>query len=242
MTLPLFHLAELAEAEAEALLRGSEGRHAARSMRMTVGEELELADGVGTRATGTIISVDGDDVHVALSAKAVEERPLPSVTLVQALAKGGRDEMAVEICTELGADRFIPWQADRSISRWDKARAAKGRDKWQAQAFSAAKQARRTFFPTVDAVVTSKQLATLIEASPQTVICHEEATKPIQNVEFGNDVMVVVGPEGGISPEELDAFVRAGATPVSLGRTILRTSTAGALATAAINIVSGRLT
>ena len=240
VTNPVFVVPDLTEDALTWELGGAEGRHAARSMRLRAGEPLDLVNGFGLRVSGVVQSVVGDVIIVDVVRVIQEKAATPQVTLVQALAKGARDEMAVEICTELGVDRIIPWQADRSIVRWDSQRSKKGADKWRTVAFAAAKQARRATIPTVEPMVTSKGLTTQIAACKDVFICHEDASASIENASFGPNVMVIVGPEGGISDQEMEAFKDAGGKPISLGRNVLRASTAGAVAVARLNFLTGR--
>lgn len=240
MTLPVF--VDLnADASVEYLtLDGPEGRHAATVMRTRPGDLIEVVNGQGVRIRSEVEEVTPTGLKLRAVKTVQDPQPVPRVTIVQALAKAGRDEMAVEICTELGADTFIPWQADRSIVRWNAQKALKGEKKWRDQAVAAAKQARRSYIPEVKSVIRSAELARAIADFHQVLICHETATLAIENIDFGSDIAVVVGPEGGISDAELAAFEEAGATTVSLGPHVLRASTAGAVALAAISIVSGR--
>jgi 16S rRNA (uracil1498-N3)-methyltransferase len=212
------------------LLDGPEGRHAALVKRLRVGEPVDLVDGRGTRATGTISATTKDTVTVAVSARDQEPAPSPRLVVVQALAKGDRGELAVELCTEVGVDEVVPWSASRCIAKWND----KVGQRWASTALEASKQARRSWFLTVADVATTAQVTQL---PGQLLVLHEEATTPLSSVEPAGDVVLVVGPEGGISSEELSAL---GGTAVRLGPTVLRTSTAGAAAAAVISARTGR--
>lgn len=226
-------------------LVGDEGHHAAKVMRLQPGEQLDLVDGHGFRARGLVHAVTEGGLKIAVESCEQENSPVFPVTLVQALAKGSRDEMAVEICTELEVDRILPWQADRSIVRWNGTKASKGQQKWQNRATAAAKQSRRAFFPEVGQVVDTKELGALVERVTESgglaLLCHEEATQSIGNmfraaqVRAGAEVLIIVGPEGGICAEELQSLCQAGASLISLGRTVVRSSTAGAMALTLVN-------
>ena len=234
------------------LLDGPEGRHAASVRRLTVGEKLELADGEGLVCSAEVAAVVGS----AIQARIVSSRQLPALrprlTVVQALAKGDRDERAIETMTEVGVDEIVPWQASRCIVRWDAARAAKGTAKWRATAREAAKQARRPWIPEIADLQTTQRivqrLGGRVSSSGREVgdvvvlVLHESATEPIGGVSLGDvdEVVVVVGPEGGITDDELAAFAAAGAKTVRLGPTVLRTSTAGTVAAAVVFAGSGR--
>lgn len=211
---------------------GDEGRHAAVVKRTRVGESVLVSDGAGHAACGEVIEVTKQSIAVQVGELLDEPAGRHRWTVVQGLAKGDRSEIAVEAMTELGADRIIAWQASRSVSRWD-GKVDKGIAKWQSTAREATKQSRRFRVPEVG-YLTTRGLTDLIAGAALAVICHEEATEPLVRVPLPVDgeVVVVVGPEGGISPDELDAFRAAGGRLVSLGGGVLRTSTAGLVALA----------
>lgn len=247
MTLPVFIDREITAGLGDAvILGGSEGHHGASVMRLQPGEHFQVVNGGGARWTLEVTEVVPEGLAALVLSFETEEKPLPEIILAQALSKGGRDEMAVEICTELGVDRIIPWQADRSIVRWSGAKVERGVTKWQNVAWKAAKQSRRAFLPTVLPLVTSKELAATI-AEPGTcgVIAHEEAETRLSTV-LGEDsaaerIIFVVGPEGGITEEELGYFKASGAEVVTLGANVLRASTAGAVCvTIASNLLRGQ--
>ncbi|MHB1063897.1 MAG: 16S rRNA (uracil(1498)-N(3))-methyltransferase [Georgenia sp.] len=241
-------------------LRGTEARHAATVRRMRAGEEVELVDGAGLRVHGTVVQAAKDLLRVAVTAVHHEPGPAVRLVLVQALAKGGRDEQAVETATELGADLIVPWQADRSVSVWSGAKMGRGRERWAAVALAAAKQSRRARVPAVHDVVTTRSLraavATTVAAGGAVLVLHEQARRPLSaarlpgtgtvvtGTEAGlahpTDVAVVVGPEGGITDAEVAALADAGAQPVLLGTHVLRTSTAGPAALAVLAQRLGR--
>lgn len=240
--MPLHFVAESASAAqpgGTVTLTGAEAHHAAAVRRVRAGEEVTIGDGRGVWLTGACETVSPQQVVVRITARDEQPAPAPRIVLVQALAKGDRDELAVQAATELGADEIVPWQASRSVSRWDAAKARKGRARWSTIAREAAKQAHRRWLPEVAEVVTTTQLAT--RASDADVLVLEPtATDALTALTFGTarDVVLVVGPEGGIAPDELAMLETAGARLVRLGDTVLRTSTAGP---AAIAVVSARL-
>lgn len=224
-------------------LRGADARHAATVARVRVGEQLRLGDGAGLVVHGSVASVEPGDVALAVDRVERYERPRPSIHLVQALAKGDRDELAVQAATELGVDGIIPWQAARSVSRWDAAKAAKGRERWQTIAREATKQAIRPWMPTVEPLVTTTDLA--VRAGESTVLVleptAEHALTGLDAATLGHDdVLIVVGPEGGVAPDELQRLVAGGARAVRLGASVLRTSTAGPAAIAVLSVTLGR--
>ncbi len=222
-------------------LTGAEAHHAAAVRRVRVGEEVTVGDGRGAWLTGIVEAATPKEVVVRVTVRSDVPASSPRVTLVQALAKGDRDELAVQAATELGVDEIVPWQAARSVSRWDAAKAAKGRVRWETISREAAKQAHRAWIPEVAEIVTTSRLAARASASVVLVL-EPTAACALSAVEFeaDRDIVLVVGPEGGIAPEELDALVDAGATLVRLGDTVLRTSTAGPAALSVVSAALGR--
>jgi len=224
-------------------LTGSEAHHAAMVRRVRPQEQVTLGDGAGVWLTGECTLVEPKRVEVRITAREQIPAPTPRIVLVQALAKGDRDELAVQAATELGADEIVPWQASRSVSRWLPGKADKGRARWQTIVREAAKQAHRAWVPRVAEVVPTSGIAARAAASRVLVLEPTGAVR-LTAVEFdasdGRDVVLVVGPEGGIAPEELTALTDAGATVVALGDTVLRTSTAGPAALAVVSTLLGR--
>lgn len=227
---------------------GPEARHAVTVRRLVPGERLELVDGAGTRATGELRAGDRDSMEVGIVSVTAEPARTPRLVLVQALAKGDRDLLAVETATELGIDAVVPWQADRSIVRWKKERAAKSHEKWVHTVAAAAKQSRRAAWPEVLPLCTTRELARLLgEPGTRALVLHEEAHEPLAGLRgapapWGDAerILLVVGPEGGIAPAELEALAAAGALPVRLGPEVLRSSTAGPAAVAVLSADLGR--
>ena len=221
-------------------LGGDEGRQAATVVRVRPGERYLVADGAGRRVLCEAEAVDRTWVRGRVLERTDEVAPEPRLVLVQALAKGDRDEQAIEAATELGVDEVVPWQAERSVVVWRGDRAAKSLAKWAAVVARATKQSRRARMPLTSSAVDLAALVARVEAAALTVVLHEEATEPLAGIDLpgGGDVLVVVGPEGGISPRELDALTAAGGRPVRLGSTILRSSSAGPAALAVINAAS----
>ncbi|WP_330175910.1 16S rRNA (uracil(1498)-N(3))-methyltransferase [Streptomyces sp. NBC_01498] len=221
-------------------LDGPEGRHAVSVRRLRVGEEIVLTDGSGTGAHGTVAAVHGKDrLDVTVTGLRTEDEPTPRITVVQALPKGDRGELAVETMTETGVDAVVPWGAARCVTQWKGERGAKSLAKWRATAREAGKQSRRLRFPEVAEAASAKDVAALLAAADLAAVLHEDGSAPLATAPLpatGN-IVLVVGPEGGVSPDELALFADAGATPYRLGRTVLRTSTAG---TAACALLLGR--
>lgn len=238
MVEPLFRFDGQAVVGQEVILDGPEGHHAASVRRMRVGEAIQLSDGVSIHVRGLVVEVAPKSLVVTVREITRIEIPELSFGLVQALAKGDRDELAIQAATELGVVSVTPWQAERCVSRWDSAKSAKGVARWQQITDEAAKQALRPLFPLVQQPKTTKELANL--ASEATLLVLDPtAQDSLIDVELPRKgrVEVVVGPEGGISELELEALSRAGAKRVHLGPGILRTSTAGI---AAISYLAGR--
>ena len=220
----------------EVLVDGPEGHHAVTVRRLRAGERVVVADGSGGGVRGEVVEASRAGLRVRVDALLDEpERPVRLV-VAQALAKGDRGELAVEMLTEVGVAEVVPWQASRSITRWSADRVEKGLGRWRSTAREAAKQSRRLRVPQVSAPVTTKALVARLAAADLALVLHEDAQDPIAAVPLPptGEVVVVVGPEGGISPEELAAFAEAGARTVRVGDHVLRTSTAGVVALAAL--------
>ncbi|MGA8045220.1 MAG: 16S rRNA (uracil(1498)-N(3))-methyltransferase [Dermatophilaceae bacterium] len=241
MTRPVFVLEpdRFAGVGASVVLRGPEGRHAAVVRRIGPGECIDLVDGTGRRAVGVVEEVDGAELTLRLETVEHEPEPSPRLVLVQALAKGDRDDQAIEAATELGVDAIVPWQAARSIVRWRGPRGEKAHRKWVDQVYAAAKQSRRARFPVVEPLVDTAGLARRIASADAAFILHEEAHTPLAGAPLpaSGDVLVIIGPEGGITPEELAVLRSAGGAAVRLGRTVLRSSSAGPAALAVLSAV-----
>lgn len=223
-------------------LTGDEGRHAVSVKRTSVGEQIELVDGHGTRAVITVTGVSGKDrLTGVVDCAANEPASRPTVTVIQALPKAARSELTVDLLTQAGADVIVPWQAGRSVANWGK-KQDKGLAKWRAAARAAAKQSRRSRIPEITPVADQAAVMALIQAAPLALMLHEDATGKItdQPVAQADSVVLIIGPEGGISPAELDAFTAAGAHPVRLGPEVLRTASAGMVALAALGAVTDR--
>ena len=241
MVEPLFRFNEPLVPGQEVQLGGPEGHHASAVRRMRVGEAIALTNGRGLKARGVVSAVAPKQLTVAVHSVDTFELPAVTFTLVQAVAKGDRDELAVQAATELGADKVVPWQADRSISKWD-GKEEKNRERWQQIVDEAAKQALRPWFPTVTQVQSSKSLAKQIAESAGTfLVLDPTAVMSLNQVELSSagEVALIVGPEGGITEAELALFETAGAKRVHLGSGILRTSTAGMAAISVLAAKSG---
>jgi 16S rRNA (uracil1498-N3)-methyltransferase len=238
MSLPVHLVPSLDGSSVGSLVRvdGDEAHHAVAVRRIRVGEALLLTDGRGALAEGAVEATGKRTLDVRLTSYDVVAEPSPSVTVVQALAKGDRGERAVEMLTEIGAARIVPWAAARSVAVWKGDRATKSLARWRATAREAAKQSRRAWHPEVAELASTDYVREIAAAADLAIELHEEATGSLASLavpEAGN-VVLVVGPEGGLTDEEVAGFVAAGAHAVRLGAEVLRTSTAGVAATAAI--------
>ncbi|OEJ96343.1 16S rRNA (uracil(1498)-N(3))-methyltransferase [Streptomyces thermolilacinus] len=245
MTAPVFVADDLTAAAPGAVLtlEGPEGRHAVSVRRLRVGEEVVLTDGAGRGAYGTVAAVEGKD-RLGVAVTDVRDEPVatPRITVVQALPKGDRGELAVETMTETGVDAVVPWAAARCVTQWKGERGLKALAKWRATAREAGKQSRRLRFPEVADAASTRQVARLLSDADFAAVLHEEGAEPLATAPLPatGEIVLVVGPEGGVAPDELTAFAEAGAKPYRLGRSVLRTSTAGTAATALLLGRTGR--
>jgi 16S rRNA (uracil1498-N3)-methyltransferase len=246
MTEALFYVDTLPETGELAVVDGDEGFHAASVRRIRVGEELDLGDGAGAVAHCVIEEVAKARLTARVLKRWTVEPTKPTVTVVQALPKSDRSELAIELATEVGADAFVAWQAARCVARWDGGRAEKGLRRWRAVARAAARQARRPHIPSVSGVVSTGDLVAdvreAVAAGTTVLALHESATEPMTKLSLAQAVslMLVVGPEGGIADEEIGALSGAGAAVVRLGPTVLRTSTAAAVALGVLGALTPR--
>ncbi len=226
------------------VLGGQEARHAA-VQRRGVGDRVDIVDGLGRRASGVLTEAEPDRVAVLVDAVSLDVDP--EVVLVQALAKGGRDEEAIEAATQLGVTRVIPWAAERAIVQWRGPKADKARASWADRVAAAAKQSRRARVPEVDALTDTDALAGLIDRAVRggalVFVLHESAAAPlalpVRPGEPYDPIWFVVGPEGGISDAELVTLTAAGGVATRLGPYVLRASEAGPAAIAAAAALRG---
>ncbi len=258
-TAPVFHASRERLNGSAVRLDGPEGRHGALVRRLQPGERLDLTDGAGLVAQCVVVRTDGQALDLEIVDLLHVAAPDPRITVVQALPKADRGETAVETMTEIGVDAIVPWSAARSITQWRGDRGAKSLAKWRSTAAEASKQARRAWWPEICEVASTANVAKLLASAAVPVVLHEAAeqsladlTLPPSPAESSSDsaeaaatareIVLVVGPEGGISPEELRAFTEAGGLPYRMGPTVLRTSTAGTAAAAVLLARSGRWT
>jgi 16S rRNA (uracil1498-N3)-methyltransferase len=244
MSLPVHWVESLAGVGAGDLVEvgGDEAHHAVAVRRLRNGEPLALTDGAGTTVTGVVRATGKRRLTVEVEEVATSTEPEPRVTVVQALPKGDRGELAVEVLTEVGVATVVPWAASRSVAVWRGERADKSLARWRTTAREAAKQARRAWFPYVEAMATTAQVCTLLGSVDLAVVLHEDASTCLASLDVPvtGSLLVVVGPEGGLTDDEVAAFAAAGAHAVRLGDEVLRTSTAGVVAVAALLSQTGR--
>lgn len=227
-------------------LSGDEARHAATVNRLRAGEHSAIGDGNGLVVHGIVLRAEPKELDLVVDHVVMHPEPSPRIVLVQALAKGDRDELAIQTATELGVSGIVPWQAERSVPRWSGPKVAKGIDRWSSIVREAAKQSIRAFVPPVGDLVDSAALAAEAANSEgrRMLVLEPSAEQRLSalDLETGSTepIMLVVGPEGGISPRELELFTEAGATLVRLGDEVLRTSSAGPAAIAVLNVALAR--
>ncbi|MBX3088980.1 MAG: 16S rRNA (uracil(1498)-N(3))-methyltransferase [Cryobacterium sp.] len=219
---------------------GSEARHAVAVARLRVGEEISIGNGRGLIATGPVITAETSRFSVMVDSVSQVPRQTPSIFLAQALAKAGRDELAVQAAVELGVDGVIPWAARRSVSRWVGSKVEKGIQKWASIIREGTKQSVRGWLPELRGLAETDELCRN-GAEFRILILDPTADHSLTEISLdGRDLLLIVGPEGGIDPGEIDALVAAGGEPVRLGQNILRTSTAGPAAISVLNTRLGR--
>jgi len=230
----------------EITLSVDEGRHAACVRRIAVGERFHVSDGNGAVADCEVTAVLSDGLTLAVLSRSTLEPPSPRLVVVQALPKGDRAELAVETMTELGVDEIVPWSAARSVVQWQGERGVRALAKWQRTAREAAKQSRRAWVPVVSPLASTTAVARRI-AGAVGLVLHETETAVLESASIATmslpadgEIVIVVGPEGGVSEDELAVFASAGAVAVRIGESVLRTSTAGPAALAALSLRLGR--
>jgi 16S rRNA (uracil1498-N3)-methyltransferase len=227
---------------ATVVLDGPEGRHAATVRRLRAGERADLSDGAGTLASGVVAAVTADTVTIAVRSLHPVPAPATPITVIQALAKGDRGELAVEMMTEVGIDTIVAWSAARSVTRWEGARGDRSLAKWRSVAREAAKQSRRARVPGVEGPLALAGVADRVRGAALALVLAADGGVPLSALDLpaSGEIVLIVGPEGGVDPAERAALADAGAREARLGPTVLRTSTAGAAAGAVLMSRSGR--
>ncbi|XRQ03461.1 16S rRNA (uracil(1498)-N(3))-methyltransferase [Actinomadura welshii] len=242
MSPPVFLAGTDALQRGSVVLDGPEGRHAAAVRRLRPGERVDLTDGEGLLAECVVTAADRTSLTLDVLARHRHPPPAPRIVVVQALPKGDRGELAVETMTEAGVDEIVPWSAARCVTQWRPERREKALGRWRGAAREAGKQARRSRLPAVAGLASTGDVAGRIAAASLALVLHEEAAAPLSAVAppAEGEIVLVVGPEGGITDEELERFAAAGGRSARLGPTVLRTSTAGVAAAAVLLAATGR--
>ena len=244
MTRALFYIDALPQVGELAVVDGDEGFHAANVRRIRSGEELDLGDGDGTVAHCVVEDVGKGRLTALVLDRRTLPVALPAVTVVQALPKSDRSELAIELATEAGADAFVGWQASRCVARWESsAKVDKGLRRWDAVARSAARQSRRPYIPSINGVVSTAELVHRVrDGGAAALVLHESAIAKLTELPMAqaDSLLLIIGPEGGIADDEIATLSDAGATAVRLGPTVLRTSTAAAVALGALGALTSR--
>ena len=230
------------------VLSGAEGRHATTVRRLGPGEHVDITDGAGTMASCVITVARPGVLELMVLERAFAPAPAPRLAVVQAIPKGDRGELAVETMTEVGVDLIVPWAAERCVVRWRGDKADKGAARWRSAAVAAAKQSRRSWLPEVSQVASSAEVAARVKAIVSggrglAVLLDPDAPQSLPAVASARgvtEIVLLVGPEGGISPAETSLFAEAGAVGARLGPTVLRASSAGAIAAALVMTAAGR--
>lgn len=240
MTAPVFLCSDL-DGE-RVVLSGSEGRHAATVRRLRVGEQADLTDGAGLVVSGVVSSVADGVVTFSVLSRRLVPSPSPALTVVQALPKGERGELAVETMTEAGVDTIVPWAAEHCVAVWRGEKASRGVERWRSAAREAAKQSRRAWLPSVTDLASTSSVASLVSSAALAIVLEGSASSALSTVPLpsSGEIVLIVGPEGGVSAAEREAFAAAGAVECRLGPTVLRTSTAGVAAAAVISARTAR--
>ena len=246
MSRALFYVDAVPAVGELAIVDGDEGFHAANVRRIRSGEELDLGDGAGTVAHVVVEDVAKGRLSARVLGRRTVAPPTPTVTVVQALPKSDRSELAIELATEAGADAFVAWQSDRCVARWDgAAKVDKGLRRWQAVARAAARQSRRPYVPPVTSLVSTTGLTDLLGAAGEStvvLVLHESAAEPLSasRLDGAESLTLIIGPEGGIGDDELAALRAAGGVAVRLGPSVLRTTSAAAVALGALGVLTPR--
>lgn len=244
MSYHTFYDPNLSAAAGETItLDGAEGRHATQVRRVRIGEVIDVVDGRGIRMRAEVVEVGKGELDARVLDVMTEHGPTVSITLVQALGKGGRDEAAIEAATELGVDAVIAWESERSVSKWRGEKVDKGLQRWESIITGAMKQSRRARMPEVRGYARGTEVVELISAEATVLVLHESATEPISQVALpaSGEIVIVVGPEGGLSDTEVELLTEGESRhAVLLGREVVRTSTAGPAAMAVLNTRLGR--
>ena len=236
-------LAEPAELAGDrVVLAGPEGRHAADVRRLSAGERVDLTDGAGQLAECVVTRAQRGTLELAVRDRRTIPPADPALAVAQAIPKGDRGQMAVELMSEVGVDVVIPWAAERCVVRWSGERGDRALGRWRSTAREAGKQARRGRFIEVTEPAALPGLTARVSAAACAIVLDPDADTALSALPLpgAGEILLVVGPEGGISPAETEALIGAGAVSGHLGPTVLRAATAGAVAAAVLLSRLGR--
>jgi 16S rRNA (uracil1498-N3)-methyltransferase len=224
------------------VLRGQEGRHASTVRRLAPGERADITDGSGLVAECVVTAARPGELELVVLDRRSEPPAEPQIAVLQAIPKGDRGELAVELLTEVGTDVIVPWAADRCVAVWRADRAARSHARWSSAAEQAAKQARRAWFPEVTAQADLPAAVRRVQEAALAIVLDPDGSESIASVGLpdSGEIVLVVGPEGGITPTETDALLGAGAVATRLGPTVLRASSAGIVAAGILLSRTGR--
>jgi 16S rRNA (uracil1498-N3)-methyltransferase len=221
------------------VLKSDEAHHAIKVLRLNIGEIIKISDGVGKWVSGPIVEIAKKELFISISERGEIQAAKPELVLVQAITKSDRNKEMLELAVEAGVDRIIPWQSERSISKWQ----SDSEEKWQVGIKQSCKQARKTKLPNLMQVMSTAELVKTIGSGGYGIVFHEEASTKFSELTIPNSqssVYLVIGPEGGISEQELLSFQNNGSKVVRLGDTVLRSAHAGFAALSAVQTKLGR--
>ena len=230
--LSLFFVDELSGSKTQAL-DNDEAHHAIKVMRLKIGEEIKISDGEGSWVSGPISEVGKKSLKITVTSNGIERIKKPELVLVQAITKSDRNKEMLELITVAGVDRIIPWQAERSISKWQ----SNSYDKWSNSIKEASKQSRRVNLPKLEKVMSTKQIIEQMVVNDCIVVFHESANEKFSSLDISqkaSTLYLIIGPEGGITDTELEIFKSKGGNLVRLGEPVLRSAHAGFAALASI--------
>ena len=221
------------------VLENEEAHHAIKVLRLNTGEVIKISDGVGNWVSGPIVEIAKKELYVSITERGEIQAAKPELVLVQAITKSDRNKEMLELAVEAGVDRIIPWQSERSISKWQ----SDSEQKWQVGIKQSCKQARQVKLPQLMQVMSTSEVIKSIGEGGFGIVFHEEASTKFSDLTIPNSqssVYLVIGPEGGISEQELLSFQNNGSKVVRLGDTVLRSAHAGFAALSAVQTKLGR--
>jgi 16S rRNA (uracil1498-N3)-methyltransferase len=221
------------------VLENEEAHHAIKVLRLNTGEVIKISDGVGNWVSGPIVEIAKKELYISITERGEIQAAKPELVLVQAVTKSDRNKEMLELAVEAGVDRIIPWQSERSISKWQ----SDSEQKWQVGIKQSCKQARQVKLPQLMQVMSTSEVIKSIGEGGFGIVFHEEASTKFSDLTIPNSqssVYLVIGPEGGISEQELLSFQNNGSKVVRLGDTVLRSAHAGFAALSAVQTKLGR--